>query len=223
MNNRYTLALLAVIFSAVFFCELSMAKEDTAQIILKKTATSKQNLYTYTVKKGDMISTIVRHIPNINNEDIKDNYKIIKDLNPDISDLNKLLVGQLLVLPGKPLYETQQKMELNTSYRAATAVSPKNNPVGDNTYVIKKGENLIGIIHRELKIKTNTQPVIDIIKSLNPNVIDFNRIYAGQIIKLPNQNFFVKAAEEDNGNVQQVVKQAESQKQPEEILSLIHI
>ena len=220
MNNRYTLALLAVIFSAVFFSELSMAKEDTAQIILKKTATSKQNLYTYTVKKGDMISTIVRHIPNINNEDIKDNYKIIKDLNPDISDLNKLLVGQLLVLPGKPLYETQQKMELNTSYRAATAVSPKNNPVGDNTYVIKKGENLIGIIHRELKIKTNTQPVIDIIKSLNPNVIDFNRIYAGQIIKLPNQTVFVKAEEEDNGNVQQIVKQAESQKQPEEIIEL---
>ena len=152
MNNRYTLALLAVIFSAVFFCELSMAKEDTAQIILKKTATSKQNLYTYTVKKGDMISTIVRHIPNINKEDIKDNYKIIKDLNPDISDLNKLLVGQLLVLPGKPLYETQQKMESNTSYRAAAAVPLSSNPAGVNTYKIKNGDNLIGIIHRELKI-----------------------------------------------------------------------
>ena len=51
MINRYTLALLAAIFSAVFFCESSMAKEDTAQITLKKTAISKQNLYTYTVKK----------------------------------------------------------------------------------------------------------------------------------------------------------------------------
>lgn len=222
MNNRYILALLAAIFSAVFFCEFSMAKEDTAQITLKKTATSKQNLYTYTVKKGDMISTIVRQIPNIKQEDIKDNYKIIKELNPDISDLNKLWVGQLLVLPGKPLSETQQnKMESNTAYRAATAVPPKNNPAGDNTYSIKKGDNLIKIIHRELKIKTNTRQMLKVIQSINPKIVNVNRIYAGQTIKLPGQTVFVKAAEEDKSFVQEeVVKRAESQTQPEEIIEL---
>jgi hypothetical protein len=221
MNNRYILALLAAIFSAVFFCEFSMAKEDTAQITLKKTATSKQNLYTYTVKKGDMISTIVRQIPNIKQEDIKDNYKIIKELNPDISDLNKLWVGQLLVLPGKPLSETQQKMESNTEYRAATAVPPKNNPAGDNTYSIKKGDNLIKIIHRELKIKTNTRQILKVIQSINPKIVNVNRIYAGQTIKLPGQTVFVKAAEEDKSFVQEeVVKRAESQTQPEEIIEL---
>jgi hypothetical protein len=41
MINRYTLALLVAVFSAAFVCESSMAKEDTAQITLKKTATSK--------------------------------------------------------------------------------------------------------------------------------------------------------------------------------------
>jgi hypothetical protein len=221
MNNRYILALLAAIFSAVFFCEFSMAKEDTAQITLKKTATSKQNLYTYTVKKGDMISTIVRQIPNIKQEDIKDNYKIIKELNPDISDLNKLWVGQLLVLPGKPLSETQQKMESNTEYRVATAVPPKNNPAGDNTYSIKKGDNLIKIIHRELKIKTNTRQILKVIQSINPKIVNVNRIYAGQTIKLPGQTVFVKAAEEDKSFVQEeVVKRAESQTQPEEIIEL---
>jgi hypothetical protein len=221
MNNRYILALLAAIFSAVFFCEFSMAKEDTAQITLKKTATSKQNLYTYTVKKGDMISTIVRQIPNIKQEDIKDNYKIIKELNPDISDLNKLWVGQLLVLPGKPLSETQQKMESNTEYRVATAVPPKNNPAGDNTYSIKNGDNLIKIIHRELKIKTNTRQMLKVIQSINPKIVNVNRIYAGQTIKLPGQTVFVKAAEEDKSFVQEeVVKRAESQTQPEEIIEL---
>ena len=221
MINRYTLTLLTVIFSAVFFCEFSMAKEDTTQITLKKIATSKQNLYTYTVKKGDMISAIVRHIPNINDEDIKNNYKSIKDLNPDISDLNKLLVGQLLVLPGKPLYDIQQnKRGSNTAYIAATAVHPSTNPAGVNSYTVKNGETLIEIIHRELKIKTNTQPMINVIKSLNPDVTNFNRIYAGQIIKLPNQTVFAKATEENNNIVREVVKQAESQKQPEEIIKL---
>ena len=221
MINRYTLALLAAIFSAVFFCESSMAKEDTAQITLKKTATSKQNLYTYTVKKGDMISTIIRQIPNINEEDIQDNYNIIKDLNPDISDLNKLYVGQLLVLPGKPLDKTQQnKMESNTADSAAAPVPPSTNPAGGNTYAIKKGDTLIKIIHRELKIKTNTRQMLKVIQSINPNIVNVNRIYAGQTIKLPEQTVFIKAAEEDKSVVQEVVKQAESQTQPEEIIEL---
>ena len=221
MINRYTLALLVAVFSVTFFCESSMAKEDTAQITIKKTATSKQNLYTYTVKKGDTISTIIRQIPNINEEDIQDNYKIIKDLNPDISDLDKLYEGQLLVLPGKPLAETQQnKMEANTEDSAAAPVSPSTNPAGGNTYAIKKGDTLIKIIHRELKIKTNTRQMLKVIQSINPNIVNVNRIYAGRTIILPNQTVFVKAAEEDNLAFQEVVKQAESQTQPEEVVEL---
>jgi hypothetical protein len=221
MINRYTLALLVAVFSASFVCDSSMAKEDTAQITLKKTATSKQNLYTYTVKKGDVISTIIRQLPNINEEDIQNNYKIIEDLNPDISDLNKLYAGQLLVLPGKPLAEAQQnKTESNTEDSAAAPVSPSTNPAGGNTYAIKKGDTLIKIIHRELKIKTNTRQMLKVIQSINPNIVNVNRIYAGQTIKLPNQTVFVKAAEEDKIVVQEVVKQAESQAQPEEIIEL---
>jgi len=221
MFNRYTLALLAAIFSAVFFCEFSIAKEDTAQITLKKTATSKQNLYTYTVKKGDMISTIVRHIPNIKNEDKKDNYKIIKDLNLDIPDLNKLYVGQLLVLPGKPLDKTQQnKMESNTEDNATAVVPPSTNPAGVNTYKVKKGDSLIKIIHRELKIKTDTQPMLKAIQSINPNIVNVNRIYAGQTIKLPDQTVFVKAVEEDKIAVQELVKQTETKTLPKEIVEL---
>ena len=221
MINRYTLALLVAVFSAAFVCESSMAKEDTAQITLKKTATSKQNLYTYTVKKGDMISNIIRQIPNINEEDIQANYKIIEDLNPDISDLNNLYEGQLHLLPVKPLAETQQnKMEANTEDSVAAPVSPSTNPAGGNTYVIKKGDTLIKIIHRELKIKTNTRQMLKVIQSINPNIVNVNRIYAGRTIKLPDQTVFVKAAEEDKLVFQEVVKQAESQTQPEKVVEL---
>ena len=221
MINRYTLALLAAIVSVVFFCEFSMAKEDTAQITLKKTATSKQKLYTYTVKKGDVISSIIKQIPNITEEDVKENYKVIKDLNPDISDFDNLYEGQLLVLPGKPLDETgQNKIESSAVDNTATTVRPSAKPSGSNTYAIMKGDTLINIIHRELKIKTNTQQMLKVIQSLNPKIINVNRIYAGQTIKLPNQTVFVKAAEEDTSIGQEIVKQAESQTQPEEIIEL---
>ena len=219
MINRYTLALLAVIFSAVFFCGLSMAKEDAALITLKKTATSKQKFYTYTVKKGDMISTIVRHIPNINEEDIKDNYKLIKNLNPDISNLDKLYAGQLLVLPGKPLSDPgQKKSELKAKENAAAEPSAK--PAGRNTYTIMKGDTLIKLIYRELKIKTNTRQMFKVIQSLNPKIVDINRIYVGQTIILPDKKVFVKAADEEKSVVPEVVKQAKSPAQPEKIIEL---
>jgi len=221
MINRYTLALFAAVFSAVFFCEFSMAKEDTAQITLKKTATSKQKLYTYTVKKGDAISTLLRQIPNVNEEAIKDNYKLVKDLNPDISDINKLHAGQLLVLPWKPLSEPgQNKIESKTEDKSAASVAPLAKPASGNTYAIKKGDNLIKIIHLELKIKTNTRQILKVIKSINPKIVDVNRIYAGQTIKLPGQSVFVKAAEEEIAAVPEVLQQAESQTQPEEIIEL---
>jgi hypothetical protein len=221
MINRYTLALFAAIFSVFFFCEFSMAKEDTAQITLKKTATSKQKLYTYTVKKGDMISTLLRQIPNVNEEGVKDNYKLVKDLNPDISNLNKLHAGQLLVLPWKPLSEAgQNKIESKTEDKSAASVTPLAKPASANTYAIKKGDNLIKIIHRELKIKTNTRQILKVIQSINPKIVDVNRIYAGQTIKLPGQSVFVKAAEEEKTTVPEVLQQDESQTQPEEIIEL---
>lgn len=221
MINRYTLALVAVIFSALFFCASAMAKEDTAQITLKKTAISKQNLYTYTVKKGDMISSIIRQIPNITEEDIQDNYKIIKDLNPDISDLNKLYIGQLLVLPGKPLDETEQnKLKSNTENSSAVPVIPSVNPAGGNTYAIKKGDTLIKIIHREMKIKRDALPMLKVIQSINPNIVNVNKIYAGQTIKLPDQTVFVKADDEDKSVVQELAKRSQNQTQPEEIVEL---
>ncbi|MEI6610001.1 MAG: LysM peptidoglycan-binding domain-containing protein [Deltaproteobacteria bacterium] len=220
MINRYTLALFVAIFSVVFFCEFSMAKEDTAQITLKKTATSKQKLYTYTVKKGDMISTLLRQIPNVNEEGVKDNYKLVKDLNPDISNLNKLHAGQLLVLPWKPLSEAgQNKIESKTEDKSAASLTPLAKPASGNTYAIKKGDNLIKIIHRELKIKTNTRQILKVIQSINPKIVDVNRIYAGQTIKLPGQSVFVKAAEEEKTTVPEVL-QDESQTQPEEIIEL---
>jgi hypothetical protein len=221
MTNRYTLALLAAIFSAVFFCGSSMAKEDTAQITLKKTATSKQKLYTYTVKKGDMISTIVRHIPNINEDDIKDNYQLIKDLNPDISNLNNLYAGQLLVLPGKPISEPgQNKSESKSEENVGASPAASVRPEGRDTYAIVKGDTLIKIIYRELKIKTNTRQMLKAIQSLNPRIVDVNRIYAGQTIKLPGQKVFVKAADEEKTVVPEVIKQAEIPTQPEEIIEL---
>ena len=201
MINQFALSLLVIIFSAVFSYLPAAAKEDTAQITLKKTAISKKNTYTYTVKKGDILSVVVRNIPGITEEDIADNYQLIQELNPDIPDLNKLKVGQSLVLPGKPFaYSEEKKMKTATTAPETIVVAPAVPPAAPSgsgqSYTIKKGDTLIKIIYRELKIKTDIKKTLKIIQSMNPRVVDINKIYAGDTIKLPSGALFVQTAKE---------------------------
>src|SRR4030042_5351054 len=119
MMKRYVLMVLIFIFSALLSYQPAAAKEDTAQITLKKTAVSKKNVYTYIVKKGDILSIIARNIPGVTEEDISDNYRLIQELNPDITDVNQLKVGQSLLLPGNPLMVSEEAV---TKRSAASGV-----------------------------------------------------------------------------------------------------
>jgi LysM repeat protein len=217
MINRWALALIAVLISSVFLGQPAYATEDAAKISLKKTAVSKQNVHNYTIKKGDVISAIIRRIPGITEEDIPDNYRIIKELNPAVKDLNKLFVGQILILPGKGTYPAQEKKE----EIAASVVNTPKASSGTRVYTIKKGDSLINIIHRELKIMTDTIKTLQLIKSMNAHIVNVNKIYAGQIIKLPAKTIFVKAPEEATTVEQAMVKPAESQPQTEKIVEVI--
>jgi hypothetical protein len=56
---------------------------------------------------------------------------------------------------------------------------------GSQPYQVKKGDSLIRIVHRELHITTNTQKTMLLIKSLNPDMKNAHKIFAGQMIRLP--------------------------------------
>ena len=215
MIKRYVLVLIVIIVSAALVYQPAAAKEDTAQITLKKTAVHQKKLYTYTVKKGDLLSTIIRNIPGITEKDISNNYQLIKELNPNIADLNNLEPGQLLVLPGKPVTVAEEK-EVTPPPAVTSAISSTRG----KHYTIKKGDTLIKIIHRELKIKTNIQKTLKIIKSMNPGIRNVNKIYAGKIIKLPGKTIFVKTPEETKAIAQEVAKLSEKTTQPEKIIEI---
>ncbi len=204
MIKRYTLKLIAVFIFTAFFCQPSWAKEDTAQLSLKKTAVSKQNVHLYKIKQGDVISAIIRKIPGITEDDIPDNYRIIKQLNPDIANLNKLYAGQIIKLPGK----------------SNSPVTTPSRSTGTQTYKIKKGDSLITIIDRELKIKTDTLKTLNLIKSMNPRIANANKIYAGQVIKLPGRTVVVQTPGDAKIVEQAVASPTESQNQPGEIIKI---
>ena len=216
MIKRCVLVLIVIIVSAAWIYQPVAAKEDTAQITLRKTAVHRNKLYTYTVKKGDLLSTIIKNIPGVTAKDISNNYQLIKELNPNISDLDNLETGQSLVLPGKPVTVAEEK-ELTPPPAVTAAISS----IRGKHYTIKRGDTLFKIIRRELKItKTNIPKTLRIIKSINPGIRNVNKIYAGKIIKLPGKTIFVKTPEETKAVEQGVDKLSEKTIQPEKIIEI---
>ena len=228
MSRRYSWVLIVVLASIALVYYPVAAKEDTAQIKLKKTAISKKNLYTYTVKKGDVISSIIRHVPGITEQDIANNYKIVRDLNPNIHNVNNLEVGQTIVLPGIPITE-QDNNEAeaasvpteNVATEKASVTRERVSDASPMTYKVRHGDTLYRIIRSELKVnEVNIPPTVRAIKSINPNIKNVNRIYAGTLIKLPGKTVFVKTPEEIKPVSQDVVATSDKAMQPAKIIEV---
>lgn len=216
MSKRHVLVLMVVLASIALVYQPVVAKEDTAQIKLKKTVISKKSLYTYTVKKGDVISEIIRQVPGITEQDISNNYHTIRELNPNIPNINKLEVGQSLILPGKPLTEAENNEAEKASVSAENIpaekepvstenVSSEKEPASSESvsdapqtsYRVRRGDTLYKIIRSKLKVnEVNIPQTVRAIKSINPSIKNVNRIYAGTLIKLPGKTVFVKTPEE---------------------------
>ena len=219
MIKRYVFVLVLVFFSFAFIFQLSSsaatAKEDTAQLKLKKTAIPSKKLYTYTVKKGDVLSNIIKSIPGVTDEDVSKNYELIKKLNPNISDLDNLEAGQSLILPGKPLTETG-----NNETDIKTTVTHNISSIGRKYYLIKRGDTLFKIIRRELKNETDIEKTLKVIKSINPGIKNVNRIYAGAVIRLPGKTFFIKIPEEIKPAAPEAATLSKKSIQPEKIIEI---
>jgi len=191
IRKKSFLALIAALLGMlVLSSQAFTAQEDTAKLTFTKTDLAKKPLYTYTVQKGDVLSAIVRRMPGITEKEIPLYYRMIKELNPEIDDLNKLRLGQELILPGKPVNASTDKTGSASAAKETTPSSAE----GTQAYRVKKGDTLIHIVHRELRVPSKTQQMMLAIKSLNPSIKDANKIYVGQIIRLPAGTTVAKAA-----------------------------
>jgi LysM repeat protein len=219
MIKRYALVL--IILSAVLVYLPAYAEEESAQTTPKETAAPQKNFYTYKVKKGDLLSVIVRHIPGITEKDTSNNYELIKKLNPHIPNLNKLEAGQTLILPGKPMMEPEGKTEAKTklteakekeikskkTFTTGTKSTHKIPSAKARYYKIKKGDGLMEIIRRELKVAEADIPqAIKIIKSLNPRIKNVNKIHPGTVIKLPGRTALAQTTAKTKADEQKVTE-----------------
>jgi len=147
------------------------AREDSARLVLQKTAGGGESRV-HVVKKGESLAAILRS--QLGNERISP--AMIRRLNPGIRNLNRIYPGQRIVFPvpgrGKP-----------------------SGPIADNregkfppesTYRIREGDSISRIILSELNLKpTEALPAYRLIRKLNPEIDDLNRLPTGQTLRLP--------------------------------------
>jgi len=193
MRKKFLLILfLAIASTMAFDTQAFSAKEDTAQLTFSKTAMAKKPVQSYTVQKDDVLSSIIRKIHGVTEKDIPHYYRMIKELNPQVEDFNNLAVGQKILLPGKSIAVAEEKTD-------DFIHAPSEKLTGAQAYRVKKGDNLIGIVHRELQITSSTQKTMLLIKSINPSLTDAHKIYVGQVIRLPKGHPPVKDGEQPTG------------------------
>jgi hypothetical protein len=139
------------------------AAEGTAHLTFRKAVLSKENEKVYIIRSGDTIARIVRKL----GWSAQRRYKEIKQLNPHITNLNRIYPGQKLLLPPPKQQE------------GATGDAP-----GIINYTAKEGDSLTRIIASELRAgPTELAKILRLVKQMNPEVTNLNKIYPGQVIK----------------------------------------
>ena len=111
----------------------SFAEEDTAHLSFQKTATLSAKTRPYVVKEGEWLFQIMRAQTGITAHRLT----VIKKLNPEIKDLNKIKPGQVVILP---------EME-------RPAVPEGEESSQTMNYTIRKGDSISRIAMRELNVK----------------------------------------------------------------------
>ena len=116
------------------------------------------------MQKGDNLSTIIRRKLGKPASESASVSRLVRKLNPQIRDVNRIYPGQKIALP-------------------RLASEP-----GKTGYIVRKGDSLSAILHERLGVPAAEMARwIGLTKKLNPGLADANRIYPGQALILPDR------------------------------------
>ncbi|MCX5837234.1 MAG: LysM peptidoglycan-binding domain-containing protein [Deltaproteobacteria bacterium] len=165
----------AVLFLAVLLTSPVHAREDNARLVFQKTAGSGKSR-AYVVKQGEWIAGILR--TQFGNEPVS--YALIRRLNPGIKNLNRIQPGQKIVLPVLDSSEPSDAVSEAVPGMSTEYSSP---PV---IYRILEGDSMSRIILSEMNVNpAEVLPAYRLIRKLNPEIPDLNRLPVGQTLRLP--------------------------------------
>jgi LysM repeat protein len=178
----------------------SQAGEETYSISLVKTAevdkhqnkevrevdNRKVLTENYTVKKGDHLWQLFREREMLEKKELPELIAVLKRLNPSLTNLDLIYPGQRVVIPltltplkGIPVL-AQAAPETTLPLEALKDLDLEN-------YTIRAGDALIRVVRERYHVTEQeiSGQYLEALKRVNPAIEDLNRIYPGQIVKLP--------------------------------------
>jgi LysM repeat protein len=162
---------LAGLLLPAFLCSPVFGREDNARLVFQKTAGIKDT-QAYIVKKGDCIDGILQD--RLINKPAS--YKLIRQLNPRIRDLNRIYPGQRIFLPGDGKIGPPE----------SPGAIGKESEILKATYKIQAGDSISRIILTELHVNpAEGLKTYRLIRQMNPEIADLNHLLPGQVINLP--------------------------------------
>jgi len=152
---------------------LTAAREDSATLTLQKTAgQQKTGTRLYIVKRGDRIDRIMRI--HLGYESVP--HSLIRRMNPELRNLNRIYPGQKILLPLREIAETTEP---------AKPIPPDGKP-SITEYLIQDGDSISRILLTELNVNpADVMSTYRLLRQMNPDIEDMSSLSAGQRLKLP--------------------------------------
>lgn len=144
----------------------------------------------YKIQKNDWVLKIFRQKGEIAHKDFRDFLGIFKRLNPHIKDVNRIRTGQMIDIPLRKVppggLPGQSSGIVTIPFVSITEVVHLLNSQSE-TYMIQRGDTISQLLAERFGAYGSTTYAegVKMLKALNPNITDVNKIYAGQQIYLP--------------------------------------
>ena len=140
----------------------------------------------YTVRPKDWLHKIFLRRGEISEYDFGQFLKIFKRLNPHVDDINRILPGQLILIPLKRLATAQTPGPPARQMTIPFAGFANHNKAA-RPYRVKAGDSVSGLLSaRGLDLSGNgAEAALQRFKAINPQIADIDQILPGQTIFLP--------------------------------------
>jgi LysM repeat protein len=140
----------------------------------------------YTVKKGDHLWQLFRERGMLGKRELPELIAVLQRLNPALTNLDLIYPGQRVVIPltltpvkGLPVL-AQAAPETALPLEALKDLDLEN-------YTVKPGDALIRVVRARFNVSEQeiSGQYLRMLKRVNPSIEDLDRIFPGQVVKLP--------------------------------------
>ena len=140
----------------------------------------------YKVAKGDHLWQLFRERGMLGKRDLPELMTILRRLNPSLTNLDLIYPGQRIVIP---ITLTPVK-GFPTLAKTSTETTVSLEALKDldlEKYTVKPGDSLIKVVKERFSVseKEISGAYLQMLKRINPSIEDLNRIYPGQVVRLP--------------------------------------